>query len=332
MSSFARLFVCGLIISRFAAANEPLATTNSLFSQNLRELGPEAVQLDASMTTSSARNMSPHPEIYLRAPKKSIAWDGQIGDPELEQITQLSKLRELSLRGSPVTSRGVQQLAKNRALDKVLIDAAQPLTDDAVKGWDQLAELTELQIGPVDWSDQAFKTLAKLPKLRQLTITGGKLSPQAFAGLLKSKSLSTLSLQKFDLRGVSFEQLGELKLGSLGIASCTVGDAEIQAIGKLTTLHYLDANQATIRDADLRHWLKLTSLGSICLNGSYVTPEGIRTLRSLPKLKWFDYEGPVGGVTADTLAVLQLLANEHDWTFQGACSCGCLDINPQPKK
>jgi hypothetical protein len=331
MSSFARFIVCHLLLLCLASASEPAIPANGLLSQNIRELQAEAVQLDANIAISSARNMAPHPEIYLRAPQKSITWDGQIGDVELIQITQLSKLRELRLRGEPVTARGLQHLAKNQALEVILIDAARPLSDESVRGWDQLSELTELEIGPVDWSSEALKSLAAAPKLRQLTITGGRLAPQALQGVLKAKSLTILKLQKLDLRGTGVEQLGELKLGNLGVMSCTLGEAEIQAIGKLTTLQHLDANQATIRDGDLSHWLKLTSLASIGLNGSDVTLDGLRLLRALPKLRWHDYEGPADGTPKDYLAVMQLLANEHDWTFQGVCSCGCCDITPQPK-
>jgi hypothetical protein len=297
----------------------------------IKTVSSPIVRIDADSAARTGSNMIPHPEAFLFGGGKSGTWLGLVGDAELRQFGRLPKLHDVTIRECPITDAGVCDLATPQ-LTKVSLQSTKPLTDAALRGWDKASELTELTIGPVEWNAAAFQTLAKLPKLQRLTITGGKLTGGGVALLSQSKSLTYLAIHGVDLGDAGLDQLALESLSSLDLTGCTLSPADWVNIAKLKSLAGLTLSSTNLADEGLGKLLALENLESFRFDGTGVTFAGAMQLRPLRKLKWICYDGPPQIQPQDIQPQQQRLANALGWTFEGACSCGCLDVGPREMK
>jgi Leucine-rich repeat (LRR) protein len=275
--------------------------------------------------------MNPHPELYLQGIGRSVAWQGSTTDEELRLLGQQKSISDVTVLNSTFTDRGVSALAASNSLVKVDLLAAQPLTDAALEGWNQCGELTELSIGPICWTEKSLALLAKLPKLRQLTLRGGTITGGGLQELSRHKSLTRLVIQGVNLEDAGFSDFTSSSLYYLELSGCTLSKSDIEGVAKLTSLAGLNLSGTNLDDEQLRGLLTLVKLESFSFDNTAVTFEGATVLKALKKLNWVSYDGPPGIDWTTVDAQKQRLANTLGWTFQGACSCGCLDISPQPQ-
>ncbi len=288
-----------------------------------------AVSTDSAARTGS--NMSAHPQAYLYGGKDNVTWLGNVGDAELLLFGQQKKLRLVTMRNAAVTDRGVSDLAASGALQHVEISTNQTLTNAALEGWENCRELTVLQIGPVQWSDKACKLLAAAPKLERLTIYGGTISGGGVAELTASKSLWLLKLSGVDVQDAKLDRLTSTRLSYVEVSGCQLRPGDVAALAKFTSILSLNVSNTNFNDQDLLQLQGLEQLEHLSLAGTNVTFAGLQALKKLPKLQSLSFDGPPKTDWQIAEAEQQRLANAYGWTFGGACSCGCLDICPQPK-
>ncbi len=110
---------------------------------------------------------------------------------ELEQLAGAVALRELVLRGLPVSDDGLAVLPKLPALRVLLLGDCQI----AGPGLANAAELETLTIigGPLD--DRAVDEICRLPKLKHLDIWNAKLSDQGIERLTQLPNLESLRIK-----------------------------------------------------------------------------------------------------------------------------------------
>ncbi len=277
-----------------------------------------------SAVKSGASNMVARPEVYLSAGNHGFTWLGLAGDEQLQLFGRQKSLRHVVVNNCPVTDDGVRDLAAGRTLNKVEVLSRVKLTDAALAGWDQCGELTELKIGPVEWTAEACKVLAALPKLQRLTIVHGKISAGGLAELGASKSLGLLALQGVDIGDAGLDRLASTNLSFLEVSACKLRPADVAAIAKLTSLSSLNVCQTNFGDADLTQLIGLEKLAGLSISTTPVTAGGLLALKKMPALRYITYDS-----LRITDAEARRLADAYGWTFGGACSCGCLDIEPQ---
>ena len=173
------------------------------------------------------------------------------------------KLKRLNLRGTKVTSRVFDHLAKMAALE-----------------W--------LDLGFTQIEDDGMEALAGLANLRHLAIGGNRLSG---AGLEVLKLLP--HLESLDVGGIQ-----RVDSGLWGLA---LTPANVARIGRLTGLRRLSLNGATISDRgvdkpghpdaerkelrDLKGLEPLVQLEYLDLSRQPVTAEALESVRKLPRLR-----------------------------------------------
>ena len=318
------MLLAPLLCSRVVAADPLLA---DLF----RKEPGVYTRIHANGTAQTGSNMSPHPEMYLQGGPRGVAWQGSTGDAELQLVGQQKSITDVTVINSTISERGVSGLAASGTIVRADIKAKQPLGDEALAGWDNCRELTELTIGPVRWSEKSFALLAALPKLRKLTIVGGTITGRGIARLSNHKILTHLALQGVDLKDSGFAEYHSPALYMLDVNGCKLSPADVENLAKLTSLAGLDIGATNLEDADMPKLLTLEKLASLTLAGTVVSFEGALQLKGLKKLNWVRYDGPPNVTWPEAGVQLQRLADTLGWTFEGACSCGCCDISPTPK-
>ncbi|MCC7539785.1 MAG: hypothetical protein IT379_26415, partial [Deltaproteobacteria bacterium] len=135
----------------------------------------------------------------------------------------------------------------------------------------------------------ALEVLVEVPKaFAQLTLTACELGPKDFDSIGRMTNLRRLYLERcrFDERGLG--KLGALvKLESIVVGGTDVGDAGVEALGKLAlpALKELELDATRVTDAGLPALAALTKLARLDIRDTAVTDAGILALACLPKLE-----------------------------------------------
>ncbi|MEY4567463.1 MAG: hypothetical protein RLY14_2433 [Planctomycetota bacterium] len=218
----------------------------------------------------------------------------EAGDMALEVIGSLPKLTALKHRSTAVTDFGLEQLAKSKTVNSLLLQDF-VITSESGKHLAKLDKLTSLEIFRCQGfgtegvlalkgmkinrltlrdlpniSDPALEVLAELPALKRLYIHEiASVSDEGFKNLAAAKSLEVLdlwSLPKLTDKTVdiiaSLPNLKELSIRETGVSEASV--AKILSMPKLQTLTFKnngplsDENAAKLKG---KKWAKL-DLGS----------------------------------------------------------------------
>ncbi|MGL4594657.1 MAG: leucine-rich repeat domain-containing protein [Thermoguttaceae bacterium] len=197
-----------------------------------------------------------------------------LNDSMIEQISNLSKLKSLTLTNSAITDRAVEIIAASFP-DLVELDLSSNtlLTDKAVSEMAKLQKLERLTINYCNFSEFAMLDIATLPNLQVLDIRANMV-----------------------VGNTGLEFLAELpKLRALKHRSPAVDDFGIVALTKAKNLETLEIQDFTITDASGSHIKKFEKLVNLIIfrcagfgsNGLLElkgTPLGRLTLRGLPSL------------------------------------------------
>lgn len=100
------------------------------------------------------------------------------------------------------------------------------------------------------------------------------------SAIAANKALNRLMLTGVEVPAGSFRKLHDLpELKLLGLYNVQVTDADLQAIGKITSLETLDTNGFPISDAVFESWLDLPNLTYVDVPGDGISPETRERLR-----------------------------------------------------
>jgi hypothetical protein len=81
------------------------------------------------------------------------------------------------------------------------------------------------------------------------------------------------------------------QISSIDFSFADVGDDDLAAMSRLSTLQHLVFDGSSVTDAQLRHIRNLPRLASLGLNGTRITDAGLRSMHRLPKLRNLDLQG-----------------------------------------
>ena len=239
----------------------------------------------------------------------SLEWC-RVDDGGVKRLVSLAKLEVLNLGYSSVTDAGVIHLAPLDKLRVIDLDSTQ-VGDDATKALEQWPDLEDVNLSDTAVGNLGLKRISKLTKLRKVQLSFSNVSDDGVMYLENSTSIRSLSL---DSRMVTDEGLGYLaklkdmeELDLFGARITDVGAKMLRHMPRLKTLelcgggitdvgvkHIGDAcaeltllnlgQNFRITDAAVPSLLRLEKLGSLNLQYSRITNEGVSQLSRLTNL------------------------------------------------
>ena len=173
---------------------------NRLTEVGVRHLGPlvNLTDLDLSaedvqqaefdfLACQRGRANKPLPEDVRRR--------ARIGDPAIETLRSLSRLRILDLSGSHMSDRAVGSLAELKELERLSLHANCFLSDEGVKSLSALTNLASLDVGFTYTTDDGLRALQRLPHLSALSLNATPITNASLAILGGYPALRDLQIQ-----------------------------------------------------------------------------------------------------------------------------------------
>jgi cellulose synthase/poly-beta-1,6-N-acetylglucosamine synthase-like glycosyltransferase/Leucine-rich repeat (LRR) protein len=172
--------------------------------------------------------------------------------------------------------------------------AATGITNDALNLLQAMPTLTQLDVAETRIDDAGLRHLTSLPELQELDLDGTAVTDRGADSLLKLPGLRRVSLEnaRVTARGASYlrSRSPELKLGLVFP----------WVWGERWT--YFDVPDSSDPAALVSQLQGLTSLGYLRLDGPFLRPEVLRSLKDLPSLEHLSFAG--APLTDDMLADL----------------------------
>lgn len=224
----------------------------------------------------------------------------------IANLKDWSKLERLNLRGTKVTSKVFDHLARHTSLR--WLDLAHTQIDD--EGFDQLAGLTRLEhlaIGGNRISGQALDALAALPALVSLDAGGIQRVDSGLWGLALTEAnvarLAALkNLRVLLLNGATISDRGTDRPGHPDAERTQM--REIVGLAALTNLEVLDLSRTPVSARELEAFRALPNLRDLRLGYARNVDDGaVAALLAMPQLKLLYLGG--SKVTADGIARLR---------------------------
>ena len=241
-------------------------------------------------------------------------------------LSKLPSLKNITVDGGSVTSKGIAILSKMKSLEHLYIDNTDKM-DEIVGKVTNLSRIRKLTIG-IGLTDKGLMKLKNMDSLQVLIIGPSRITGKGIAALADLTSLQTLRLNQISLSSedewASFGKLSSLQSLTLRALRSTVTDSYI---AHLTGLQYLrelsiDAIVKTeegaayfmdVTDKSLEHIAKLHKLESLELRGAKITDKGLKYLEGLRSLKWINLLG--SNVTEEALQQLKKKLPALNWNL-----------------
>lgn len=256
---------------------------------------------------------------------------------DLEEIEQLTHTRYLTVTTSPespVDGEIIASLLQMPVLEYLGLNLGSLTRNAAVLPL--LARhptLQRLQLTNALLDADAASHLASIPNLHSLNISDGQVHSAAWPVLAQAKNLESLS---FSLGrdmiieghpGERFRGIGKIKsLKSLSAGSRVGNDHECRWIGQCRSLENLSLC-GTFSNVGLARLTPMPDLKRLTLGGTVtVTEDGLAVLGRNPQLEWAAITNTDGNPEKNVYS--EAISREHEIGFAGACSCGCMDIEP----
>jgi len=182
-------------------------------------------------------------------------------DAGLENLKELTHLRELSLDSTKVTDAGLAHL-------------------------NRLTELRYLGISYTDVTDAGLEHLKGLTQLRKLDLSGTNITD---AGLAYLKELTLLVLNSTRITDAGLAHLRDLKqLRLLDLCETNVADAGLEQLRNMPQLQSLGLDGTKTTDVGLLRLKELTQLRELYVHNTKVTDAGVNELqKALPNCTIF---------------------------------------------
>lgn len=283
--------VCCSLGQRPAAAGDSTATVDALqqagaeLKRNgdgaitdvrFREAAPTAGVLEALATLLDLRSL--------------VLAETDTGDDELLLIGRLASLRNLDLRGCPVSNDGLAHLVGMRSLAAIRLSGESGATtvDDA--GLVHLAKIPTLRTVMLDFlwvSEEGLAVLAPLTELTELTLAQTLVGDDSLPTVVRFQKLRRLRLARTPITGAGLQSLVKLKdLRDLDLSECaSLGDEAMEPVGRLVSLERLNLWRVPVGDAGLGRLAPLTSLKWLNLDNTLLSDAGVQVLAGFEQLE-----------------------------------------------
>lgn len=206
----------------------------------------------------------------------------RLDDADLDQLSRLIRLRDVTLGGPEITDRGLAALARLTALEDLHIDH----TAVTEVGLAQLARCKKLSRLDLEGSKATtLEPLRDLPNLKILLVSNGPLTTLWSSPITGLDRLENLILRRMPLSDAGLAHLdGLIGLKSLLLGQGEFGDAGLAHVGRCTGLEGLTVSSAAITTLEpIRNLHRLKYLD--VANTEITTLEPIRTMPHLERLE-----------------------------------------------
>jgi hypothetical protein len=214
---------------------------------DLRRIGalPDLRKIDLSHTKISDLALA-----HLRRLKNVVYLNcfycSYITDGGVAFLKDWVNLEHLNVRGSEVTSRVFEHLAKMKNLRTLDVGFSR-VNDDGFDALASLEHLEELHIGGNKMTGLALPSLRLLPSMKRLDVNGSQRTDSGRWGLM--------------LTDANVESIGALtQLESLNIGGAIISDAGMKALANMASLKSLDLSRMEITAQGLEPVTKMTKL------------------------------------------------------------------------
>jgi hypothetical protein len=138
---------------------------------------------------------------------------GSGSDELLVEVSKLTRLEDLQLKGSEVTDAGLAFLSGLTGLKRLLLRETK-VTDAGLIHLTGLSELEQLTLGSTECSDAGLRHLRRLSRLKRLGLANTRVTEAAIANLKELTSLEVLRLGGSPITDVELAQLKRLSGGA----------------------------------------------------------------------------------------------------------------------
>jgi len=222
-------------------------STTWITDDDLARIGglPDLRKIDLSHTKISDLGLA-----HLRPLRNVVSLNcfscAYITDGGVAFLKDWENLEYLNVRGSEVTSRVFEHLAKMKKLQTLDVGFSR-VNDDGFDALASLERLEELHIGGDKMSGLALPSLRLLPSLKRLDVNGSQRTDSGRWGLM--------------LTDVNVDMIGALtQLESLNIGGAIVSDVGMKALANLANLQTLDLSRMEITAQGLEPVTKMPKL------------------------------------------------------------------------
>lgn len=183
----------------------------------------------------------------------------RLTDASLKVFGAFETLRELDLRGCPITDAGLQQLS-------------------------DLRHLQVLQLGAANITARGLARITQNP-IRSLFLYDCQIDDAALAELKKLERLEDLWIGRARITDAGIKHLADLNLVQLGLADTRLTDDAADSLGRITSLRRLLISGTQMTEASLPALLKLQNLESVSLSKYFQEDAKTQLLTANPKLE-----------------------------------------------
>jgi Leucine-rich repeat (LRR) protein len=235
-----------------------------------------------------------------------------VTDGDLLKVGQMKNLKRLDLSHTRITDVGLDYLKGLENVEELNCYYAERITENGIAHLKSWRRLQQLNLRGTKVTSKVFEHLAHLTSLRSLDLGFTQIDDEGFEHLARLRSLERLVIGGNRLRGTAILQLRflpaliELDVGGIqrvdsGLWGLPLTEENLARIGQLRQLRSLSLAAATLADrgidrpghpaaerAELRELSALSTLVNLerlDLTRQPVTPDALRVLAALPKLK-----------------------------------------------
>jgi len=235
----------------------------------------------------------------------------EIGDREIERLSQLKGLKWLALSGTAVTDEGIKQLTSLPKIERLWLSQTS-VTDQGLNYIASCPTLTHLAIEGTPTSDRGLAAIVKLPQLKFLSLGNPYYTAVGLLKLSEAQSLEELQLDRLPLNALAMKSIGQLKnLSQLSLKGTPVTNEGIAPTRQLTRLKNIKLDGTLISDGALTVASNWPELAELSITNTAITDLGLNDLKKCTKLRSLKLAG-----TACSLdGILDLFMRNQKRTF-----------------
>ncbi|MCX7396349.1 MAG: hypothetical protein NT138_01575 [Planctomycetales bacterium] len=211
--------------------------------------------------------------------------ESQVDNDAIPQLVRMKKLEKLNLERSRIDDDGLKVLASADQLVSLVLDETK-ITVHGLKHIGELENLTEIHLNRCKIDDASLNALGILPRLERLEIgaTGIRFEHEANPGAFaKLEHLNVNGSMVTDSGIANIAQLPELKW--LDLTRCRISNEGLKSLAACRKLEVLYLNLTPISDKDLLPLSSIESLRLLSLNSTGITDVGLRHLSGMKGLR-----------------------------------------------
>ena len=208
-----------------------------------------------------------------------------ITDREMVVLTRLSRLRDLSMQHTEISTIGLEQLGNVRSVERLNLGHTL-LGDNALPMLASLTNLRVLEMPSTLVDGSGLSALKGLPNLRELNLDSAPIGNEGMQVLAQLTALESLVRRHTDITDPGMAHFATLKnLKRLDLTSLDITEKGLEGLAPLTQLEDLDLSVTRFAEPGVEIITQLTGLKRLGLEQTSITDAGMVWVAGLPKLE-----------------------------------------------